>query len=165
MSGKVLAPLLALAAVVFSVADLCLRYPKLPAQVASHFNAAGVPDGWSSKEQFLILTLITFGIVCVTFAVATLVARLAPVALINLPNKQYWFAPERARETRQALVNWNMWFMAATMWLLALIFHDALEANLRQPPQLESAWWLLGGYAAVVVILLTQLVTHFRRAG
>jgi serine/threonine-protein kinase len=139
MSGKLVAPMLVLAAIAFGVGDLCLRYSKLPAQMASHFNAAGAPDGWSSKEQFLVLSLLTFGLVCVTFAAVTLVARFAPAALMNLPNKQYWFAPERETETRRALVDWTMWFMAATLWLLALMFHDAMNANLRQPPRLESA--------------------------
>src|SRR5262245_33671517 len=164
MSGKVVPRLLVVAAVAFGVGDLFVRYSKLPAQMASHFNAAGVPDGWSSKDQFVVLALVTFGIISVTFAVVTLLTHFAPVSLINLTNKQYWLAPEREAETRQALVDWSTWLMAATLWLLALIFHDAINANLRQPPQLESAWWLFGGYVAVVVILMTQLITRFRRA-
>jgi serine/threonine-protein kinase len=163
MSGRVLALSLVLAAIAFCVGDLSIRYSELPPQVASHFNAAGAPDGWSSKEQFLVLSLVTFGIVCVTFAAAMLTTHFGPAALVNLPNKQYWFAPERERKTRQALIDWTMWFMAATVWQLALIFHDAIDANLRQPPRLEMAWWLIGGYAAVVVILLAQLIARFRR--
>lgn len=71
----------------------------LPDRVASHFNGAGQPDGWMGKSAFLV----TMGSVAVAIAgvfllISWLMPRM-PVSLINMNNKEYWFAPERRRET------------------------------------------------------------------
>jgi hypothetical protein len=66
--------------------------------------------------------------------------------------------------SRQAIAYWGLWFTTATLWLLVLVVHEALAANLRQPPQLKWVWWLLGGYMAAVLYLTIQFVVRFRRA-
>ena len=33
-------------------------YPRLPETVASHFSGSGIPDGWMSKQSFLLIELM-----------------------------------------------------------------------------------------------------------
>jgi hypothetical protein len=103
----------------------------------------------------------TLALVTATLIPLTLLAHYGPRSLINLPNKEYWLAPEREAMTRQAIARWGLWFAAATLWMFALVFHQAMAANLSQPPQLQSFWWLLGGYLAIVLFLVLQLVVSF----
>jgi hypothetical protein len=42
---------------VLMVAEIAYFYPQLPAVIASHFNAAGVANGWAPKTQFLTVIL------------------------------------------------------------------------------------------------------------
>jgi uncharacterized membrane protein len=148
-------------AIVFCALDIGYFYDRLPRRVASHFDAHGRPDDWSTKKQFVGMAIATLALVTVTLVPLTLIAQFAPQSLINLPNKEYWLALEREAETRQAIARWGLWFTAATLWMLALVFHQAMDANLRQPPQLQSFWWLLGGYLATLLFLVFQLVARF----
>jgi hypothetical protein len=49
------------------------------------------------------------------------------------------------------------------MWFLALVLHDTIWANLRQPPQMQLIWWLVAGYFALDAVLLIRLILHFYR--
>jgi hypothetical protein len=109
------------------------------------------------------MAIATLAVVTVTLSPMTLLAHFAPQSLINLPNKEYWLAPEREAETRRAIARWGLWFTAATLWLLTFVFHQAMAANLRQPPQMKSIWWMLGGYLLVVLFMVIQLIARFWR--
>lgn len=151
------------AAITFSAATLIYHYDRLPERLATHFDAQGQADGWSTKRQFVAYCAATLALVSVTLIPLCLLASYAPAELINLPNKDYWMSPEREAETRGSIVRWGLWFFAATLWLLALIIHEALAANFRQPPQMRWHWWLLGGYLVSLGFLLTRLLRFFRR--
>src|SRR3954471_11230132 len=150
MNGYWLNVLLLISALVYGGVDLVRAYPQLPPQVAPHFDFAGRPDGWSSKTVFSAISIATIVLVLFLLGVMLSVAWYAPAGLINLPNKDYWFAPERETEIRDSIVRWGLWFTAATLWLVVLVIHEAMAANLRQPPQLQSVWWLLAGYGTAV---------------
>jgi serine/threonine-protein kinase len=154
---------LAAAAIAFGAIDVQRYYDRLPPRFASHFDARGLPDGWSTKQQFVGMVIGTLALITATLVPLTLFVHVAPRILINLPNKEYWMAPNREAETRKVIARWGLWFAAATLWMLALVFHEVMVANLRQPPQVRSFWWLLGGYLAIVFLLVIQLVVRFSR--
>src|ERR1700761_5599385 len=55
-------PWLGLVAMLYEIWSV---YDRLPAVIASHFNAAGVPNGWAPKDQFFtIIVPIAFGLLC-----------------------------------------------------------------------------------------------------
>ena len=93
----------ALAAIVFCAVDYGYHYKRLPPRVASHFDAQGRADGWSTKGEMVGMALVTLVVVAATLAMMWLLAYYAPPSLINLPNKDYWLAPERQADTRQSL--------------------------------------------------------------
>lgn len=126
--------LLALLAVL--VGDLVLDYPKLPARVASHFDWAGAPNGWMSRQQFLIVTAVLIVVFVSLFVGVARIARL-PDEKLNLPNKDYWLAPERRGKTMHLLCEWMRWFLVLTLSVLVLAIVAAVHANLSPVPHFE----------------------------
>lgn len=151
------------AALVFTVVDAAYFYNRLPQQVASHFDAQGRANGWSTKQELVGLSIGISLFITVLLAPMTLIAYYAPAAFVNVPNKDYWFAPEREADSRRAIADWLLWFTAATLWFLALIFHKAMAANLRQPPEMPSPWWIIGTFLAIITAMVVQLFLRFRR--
>ena len=74
-------------------------FPLLPDRLASHFGASGMPNGWMIKTQFFITyALVLLPALFIEFWLHRKVSK-TPEAKFNLPNKEYWLAPERRTET------------------------------------------------------------------
>jgi hypothetical protein len=122
-------------------------YPRLPEQVAIHFNASGKADSWASKSHatFLMLGLQIF---LPSFLLLTSqLSRSLPIQWINLPHREYWLAPER-RE--------------ATLWIL-VVNHLTFVANV-SGENLNLMPFLVGlvTYMAIVFYLAGGLVWKYR---
>jgi uncharacterized membrane protein len=144
---------------------IALTADRLPARVASHFDASGHANGFVTRPVYLAFTI---GLVVLLSA---LVGVLIGVSVrhfpefLNLPNRDYWLAPERRDETADCLAAHAAWF-AALCALLALGIHLlVIRANLIEPPQLESGRFLavLLVFAGAMVVWLRRLVRRFAR--
>lgn len=133
-------------------------YPYLPENVASHFGAGGVANGWMSKKGFAAFSIV-FPIVIATIMLAvqasiSMMARM-PASMINFPNKKYWLAPERKDESLAFVIPRVSRFMlvvgAATIGLLAVVTVQAMRANLQPEPRLTGFWPVLAVYLVLVV--------------
>ena len=71
----------------------------LPDRVATHFNISGRPDSWSSNLMNTIFFSATFILFNLLFLGIVQLLKKIPVSLINMPNREYWFAPERRPAT------------------------------------------------------------------
>ncbi len=144
------------------LAFLQARYfaPLLPEQVASHFDAAGQADGWSSKSEFLATNLaIAVGMALLFLGVTVLINKV-PNDWINLPNKDYWLAPER-RAATLATINGQMeWLAAATLAFMLGLTQLTIQANLASAAALpgEAFWLFFGGYMVFMVAWLIWLL-------
>ena len=67
----------------------------LPDRVATHFSFSGSPNAWSSNTINTIFFCATYGIINLLFLAVPWLLRKLPVAFINMPNREYWLAPER----------------------------------------------------------------------
>jgi uncharacterized membrane protein len=118
-------------------------YPQLPSIVAAHFDAAGRPNGWAPKGAFLALYGLVVALMIGLFLIVpVLIARL-PVSLINLPNKEYWLAPERRRQTWVTIQSYLSVLGNATVAFVISVFQLVVWANLSPPPLLSPVMWLL----------------------
>ncbi len=81
------------------LAQIVYYYPNLPETVASHFNGLGKPDGWMTKQNFVIFESVLLLIIIFEFTLLPFVIEKMPNSLINLPNKDYWLATERREAT------------------------------------------------------------------
>ncbi len=127
---KFLAPLstLALSYVLF-FGYLIGSYDSLPQHVASHFDFQGQPDGWMSRNDLVGFT-VGLGI----FMPAVLVGLMAsagriPVHLVNLPNRDYWLAPERRKETSSVLLYYALWFASMNVLFVTGVHWLVVQAN------------------------------------
>lgn len=148
----------------FHLGQLLWYAPRLPTIVPSHFDAAGVADGWMAKGPFLAflagVTLLFLGV----FFVAVTLVRKAPESLINLPNKDYWMAPERAAATRKTVVRELFKMAAATQALHVVMTQLTVEVALGRRPGLGAIWTVaLAAYLGIVLWWTAALYRRFRR--
>ena len=114
--------LLLLGLVFVSLVEAARQWNSAPGRVPSHFDAAGSPNAWSSRDAFVTLqVVVTLGVAALFNGIAWLL-KSTPTRLINLPNKSYWLAPERREETMERLASSFEVFACATVLLLIVVF-------------------------------------------
>ena len=160
-AGRVILTVLLAAAVL----QIFYYYPQLPSTVASHFGSGGRPNGWSSKEFFLGIYLGVLALFLVTFVGLPVLFRRIPPAWINLPNKDYWLAPERRAGTVTILGSEMLWFGNATIAFMIAVFELAIRANLSESVRLSqpAMWSLLVAYMVYTAVWLIQFYRRFAR--
>jgi uncharacterized membrane protein len=158
---KLIFVLLALyAAVHFS--DL---YAQLPNVVASHFNARGAANGWQTKQAFFqVLIGMSMLAAVLGFAIPQIMVRV-PAQFINLPNKDYWLAPEHREETLEWLKAYFGWFACALYVVLIVAFDYAAQSNLHpdHPPRVARLVCTLAGFLSFVSVWLVRMFSRFSR--
>src|SRR5712675_1010261 len=71
----------------------------LPQRMATHFDINGQPNGWMTRSSAVLLQGIVGLLLPLIIVGIFFVIRFAPARLINLPHRDFWFAPERRDET------------------------------------------------------------------
>jgi len=157
------APVIAFALLCLALAGAVAWYlPMLPDRVATHFDAAGQPNGWSSPAGLIESAVLTIAATAVVFFAGELL-RWLPDGLINLHNKNYWLAPERRDASLGFVRGWLRWFAVVTLALLTLMIGAALRANLATQPRLPPyLLWALLPYGALVLAMTVLMVRRFR---
>jgi len=134
----------------------------LPPIVASHFGAGGVANGFMGRGAYTLLMLIVVIAVPMLIASSTVVVRILPPRLVNLPNKEYWLAPERRAASLEALGSLGLRFAVALAVFLCFVHWLVVQANSVQPPKLQEAW-LFVGLAVFGAATLGWIYGVFRR--
>jgi hypothetical protein len=109
--------------------------------VPMHVNASGETDKFSTRAGAIsyfaglggFLVVLAVGVVCLCWFV--------PVRFFNIPNKEYWTAPERAPVVKR-MVAWDM-AVIFSMPLLALGFIPVNIALQSGNPAGVSPLWIL----------------------
>lgn len=149
---------------VLTAVDLAWHYPQLPDRMATHFNASGVPDGWSSRPGFLTATTVTTVILSLLFPGLRLLMHVLPARWINLPRHAYWFAPERAPYTRALVGEWILWLGLMMLATVSGLNHLIMRANLNPPPDLGPwPWVIVGGNLFLTLVLVGFLMARLLR--
>lgn len=140
-------------------------YPQLPEHMASHFNGAGQPNGWASKAFFFGLTGFVLVLLTACFAILPAWIQRMPPRLINLPNKDYWLAPERREATMASIAAALTWFGCAALTFLNAVTWLVIRVNLSLDPALPSPpmWGLIAAFLLCVVLLIVRMLYLGRR--
>ena len=140
-------------------------YSQLPDVVASHFNARGVANGWQTKSAFFAVFVgVSVLAAVIGFGIPRIISAMPP-QLINLPNKNYWLAPDHLAETQTFLNNYFAWFGCAVFLIIILTFDYAIQSNLRPEnrPDISRMWYILAGFLAFVAVWIIRLLARFLR--
>ncbi|HMK87859.1 MAG TPA: DUF1648 domain-containing protein [Steroidobacteraceae bacterium] len=143
--------------VVFSLAQ------GLPERVAVHYDAAGDANGYMTRKAFRTFMLMyTLCMPLFVVLVAGLLPRLLPTSMVNIPNRSYWLAPERAKDSLAFLSEQWIWFGCILLVFLTSTDWMIVKANGSSPPHLATAEFL-----RLLVLFLIALggwtVRMFRR--
>lgn len=121
----------------------------LPEHVASHFNAAGQPNGFMPREAYTRVMLV---LVLLAPLLVVLLPRFAlnvPGARINLPHRDYWLAPERRADTVRRLQEQMTHFGTLLALFLCYVHWLVVGANQATPP----VWPNMPFFAGLAVFL------------
>ena len=136
-----------------------------PAQMASHFNMLGNPDGFMPKAQFFasqvqeMLMVIGLGLVMQVLVLVT------PVKWINTPNREYWLAPEHRDQMIDTLSSFGFALFGAILLVVQVGFELSINANLQQPVHFAAQIMLpfIAGFfvfSSFLLFLLTRTFLH-----
>ncbi len=152
------------ALLVSAYAHLWWWAPRLPATVPSHFDVHGRADGWMERGPFLATLAGTYALIALPFLVLPLLLPRLPATWINMPNREYWLAPERRAATSADMAARLLRFGAATLALMVVVAHDALAAAAAAAAEadLRGAWLALTLYAFYTVVWCVGLVRGYR---
>lgn len=154
---------LALAGAVYVIA-LVASSSLLPNRVASHFGWSGQADGWMGRTEYTVFMAgVGLGLLALFLSIGWVI-RHAPASSINLPQRDYWLAPERRDETSATLGRQFCWLGVMMMVFLLGMHALVIEANRREPHQLSNGIWLWAALLIVaIVIWATVMVRRFSR--
>lgn len=137
----------------------------LPERVASHFDATGLANGYMTRDGYrLFMLAFSLGFPLLMVALISWLPRLVP-DLTNIPNRAYWFAPER-RETTLATLEAYALRLGCLLTVMAGGVHWlVIRANGVAPPRLENAPFLalLGAFLAALTLWIVMLLRRFRK--
>ena len=142
---------------------LASRWSALPDRFATSFDFAGRPRDETGRAAFAALALGTSSFVALVFGgLGAWIARV-PAAWINVPDKEWWLAPERRAATVARLATFLEVLGFALLVLLATLFVVIGETAIAGRAELPSAWLAAPALlVAVTVAMLAWLLAPFR---
>jgi uncharacterized membrane protein len=138
----------------------------LPERVATHFGRGGAADGWMTREAYTwTMALMQAGLPLLLLGALGNIPRRAE-RFVNLPHKDYWFAPERRAATAATLRGYGAAIGIATALLLAGAHAAVVDANAKSPPRLDEpvAIVALAVFATAMIVISVVMLRRFRRA-
>jgi uncharacterized membrane protein len=139
---------------------------RLPERVATHFDAAGRPNGWRPRAALGSFDVSFLLFVLAVVIGSALLIRVLPVSLINVPNRDHWFAPERRRQSHTRMLVHMLWFGCLIVGFLIGVNHLVFLANLDPGrTHLSGAGMvaLLAAFLAALVFWVVRLYRLFPR--
>jgi len=146
------------------VSQIVFYYPILPDTVATHFNAQGKADGFMYKHNFAVFegVLLIFILSLPYWNLALM--NIMPSSLINMPNRDFWFAEERREATLKTLKTYFEWLSVALLTMFIGINQLAIKANLGEDKILSGKFWIvLGAFLLFIVVWTAKFYKRFRR--
>ncbi len=137
----------------------------LPPVVASHFVAGGAANGFMSRGAYLRFTITLLIGLPLLIAFLSSITSIVPARLINLPNRDYWLAPERQANTFSYLRKHSARLGVILAIFVCFVHWLVIQANTHSPPLFPERAFIIGMavFLVGVVIWLGGLIAHFRR--
>ncbi len=155
---------LLLATLVLAVAFILVTGNSLPPVVASHFAAGGAANGFMPRAIYLRFIIALLVALPILIALLTGITSLLPVRFINLPNREYWLAPERQAGTLAYIRKHGVHLGIMLAIFLCFVHWLVVQANALNPPLFPESLFFIGmaAFLAGLVIWLGRFIVHFR---
>ena len=164
MNRRLLPVLLVIAAAVFVITHF-VWLAQMPERVASHFNAAGKPNGWMTRSAHGTFMLL-FGLGEPAFVILLCWSfRFFPANLINVPRRDYWHAAENFPKACAIMLAWAQGLAVGMLLWNTLFNWQIVKANLTSPPRLANSdvGWITGVFLAIIVTSIVWLIWRFTK--
>ena len=122
-----------------------------------------MPNGWMPKSAFFVVYAAVIGVAAMMGYLVPRSIRKKPSDRINLPNKEYWLAPERRAETLAFFERYFAWYSCVLLLILVLAMGLAIQANFTSPPRMATGPILsvIAGFVAFNVAWVVWMMRHF----
>lgn len=110
----------------------------LPERVATHFDVAGAANGFTPRATYVRSMLLLVTLLPLVLGLAGRLVAMLPTALVNLPNAEFWLAPERRAATLKSLSVFLVVPSLLTCALLCFVHALTVRANALQPAHLST---------------------------
>lgn len=157
-------PIIALAVLSLAAVGQNFWYwTQLPDRVATHFGINGQPDSWMYRTSATLLMLgVQLGLPWLLVSVGRLI-RIMPASLINIPNREYWFAPERGELSLAFVQHFLVVVGITTSLFMMAVNHLTFVANTRgESLNLQAFGIVFALYLFGIVLLISALWRRFR---
>lgn len=138
------------------------HYSILPEQVATHFSLSGEPDAWGPKTVFFLLYGIVMALLAVMFGALNCALKPGRLSWLNIPDKQYWLAPERIHGTLNYVKSRMLLFGSGTLLFMIEFFHQAFQVSLGNASKLDHP---LTSVALYLLFCFLWVFALYRRFG
>jgi uncharacterized membrane protein len=139
-------------------------YAVLPARVASEFDLSGEPKSWMAKGTFMIFNATLLFVLPIFVIAMGWICTKLPKWMIDLPNKDYWLAPEQKAETSASIFSFMLWLACGIELFLTLILWTVYRANLGHPEIMrQTPLYLLGAFLAFLTGWSIRFYRKFRK--
>ena len=139
----------------------------LPVQVASHFTRSDQPNAWTPRDTYVAIMVGAATVLPLLLVTSiTWLPRVFPGA-VNIPNRDYWLAPERRERSLSALADFGWAFGCLLTLFIVGVHWVVVAANTSVPTQLPDRPFqaLIAGFIAALCVWTVALWLRFRRPG
>ncbi len=135
----------------------------MPPYLATHFDGGGTPNGWMSPSTFAWFMAGMWAIMTLSFWAPRFALRRISAKWFNLPNKEYWLAPERRAESVERIGTWLEAYGFATLLGLVALNELLFQVNRAMDPVLPSTFGIgFFGYIGGSLLWGIAFVRAFR---
>lgn len=146
------------------LAFLAYSAPLFPERIATHFNAAGKPDGWMTRSSYLAFTA-AFGLgMPLLMVLVAWLARFIPARFVNIPNREHWLSPEHMAETYSHISRFLLSVACLEVLFFTTLHYLTVKANQATPAQLPMGpfTFALVCFLLGITLLMVPFIRHFR---
>ena len=150
--------------ILICVVEMARLWNVSPVQMAAHFDIQGNPDRFVPKLEFFGFQAQTLLILLAVSILPQVLFLILPATLINMPNRDYWLAPDRRTAIQDRLSSFGAMLFGCILLMVQVGFELAVYANLQTPiyfnANIMSA--VMAGGFILIGFMLIQLLLSFR---
>jgi len=149
--------LISVAMVVYSYFLIQTNLPNLPQRIPTHFNAAGVANGWGSPDTLWILLGVQ-ALTCAVFLIVPYVGERYPGAIHVGTQRLSDFSPAQRRRVLPMLNDMAAYLCIGMNLFFVVMLRRIIQAAKQPIPHLDAFWPMALLLAGTIGIILYYMV-------